>query len=152
MTSEQISYKTNNNGKIYRQGSLKGIPSSGGITFGKTKIVKLESVILPKKELSQKQIPDEIKRFDSGLEILVAEFRNLLSRLNTDEKNVTAIIESNLLLLQDPYVNNSIRNKIKSGLSADSAIVNEFDSRKHFFKESKDEILRERAVELDNIK
>ncbi len=133
-------------------GNLKGIPASAGIAIGKAKIIQPEILNLSDKKISNEEIPNELKLFDTVIENLIEEFNDVISRIKVEQSNVTAIIESNLLILQDPFVNESIKNYIKSGLPVENAVAKEFDTKKHFFKESKDDILRERAHELDHIK
>jgi phosphotransferase system enzyme I (PtsI) len=133
-------------------GNLKGIPASAGIAIGKAKIIQPEIVSLNDSKIDVEEIPGELELFDRVIETLVEEFNDVIKKVKTNESNVVAIIESNLLILKDPYVNESIKNYIKSGLNIENAVVKEFDSKKQFFKESKDDILKERAHELDHIK
>ncbi|MFW5663275.1 MAG: phosphoenolpyruvate--protein phosphotransferase, partial [Bacteroidota bacterium] len=56
------------------------------------------------------------------------------------------------VMLNDPVLNDSIKDKINSGLTVENAIIREFDSQKQFLKNSRDELLQERAIELDHLK
>jgi phosphotransferase system enzyme I (PtsI) len=45
----------------------------------------------------------------------------------------------------------AIKARIHSGLSVESSVVREFESQKQYLKKAKDALLRERAIDLDNI-
>ncbi|MBM2814310.1 MAG: Phosphoenolpyruvate--protein phosphotransferase [Ignavibacteria bacterium] len=130
---------------------IKGIPSSYGIAIGPAVVIKSESVIMPS-IICEIDIPEEIKRFEIAQHDLIDEFTTHLSKSAKESKNVFAILESNLLILKDPFLNESIRRRIKDGFPVESAVILEFDHQKQFFQQSKDKLLKEKSFELDNIK
>lgn len=133
-------------------GTLKGIPSSAGIAIGKAKIIEPENISYSNEILPENSRKNEVERYETAIKTLIDEFNIVIKKVKTDKSNITAIIESNLLIIQDPIVNNSIKNYISSGYYAEKAIIKEFDEKKHLFQNAKDEILKERAHELDHIK
>lgn len=146
---EKQSKTENGNGN---QMVMKGIPSSPGIIIGKAFVIKQESLIVPDEKIPLDQINDELNRFDNAQSDLVQQFLLSLNRVKSETGNIAAIMETNLLILSDPVITDSIKNTIKKGFSAESAVVQEFEKQRNYFKNTKDEILRERAVELDHIK
>lgn len=135
-----------------KQGILKGIPSSPGISIGKARIYKADNLTAQANRLPKKKIPQEIERYKSAIAVLVSEFTELLEKVKDESRNISAIIESNLLILSDTIVQDSIIERIKDGYYAENAVIKEFDVQKSYFTKTRDEILRERAIELDHIK
>jgi len=131
---------------------LKGIASSPGIEQGKAALIIPEPIVIPSSKIEQERIEEEINRFEFAVKSLVDEFTDILNRMKDDKTNVSAIIETNILYLQDPYIQDGIINRIKDRYFAESAVIQEFDNQRIFFKSTKDALLRERATELDQIK
>ncbi len=131
---------------------LKGIASSPGIEQGKAALIIPEPIVIPSSKIEQERIEEEINRFEFAVKSLVDEFTDILNRMKDDKTNVSAIIETNILYLQDPYIQDGVINRIKDRYSAESAVIQEFDNQRIFFKSTKDALLRERATELDQIK
>jgi phosphotransferase system enzyme I (PtsI) len=138
--------------KTSEQKIYKGIPSSSGIMIGRAVVIQPESIIIPEHTLQAEQIDDEIKRFNSALDAYKNDLNRVIANVKNDEANLSAIIESNVLMLEDPSLTMPIENNIKSGYTAESSIVSAIDKLKSFFKTTKDAILQERIFELDNIK
>ncbi len=133
--------------KIY-----KGIPSSSGIMIGRAVILQPESLIIPEHTLENNEIDNEVARFQQAVESYKQDLNKVAMNVKSDEANLSAIIESNVLMLEDPTLTVPIENSIKNGIPAESSIVSTIDKLKSFFKTTKDDILRERIFELDNIK
>ncbi|HPO62209.1 MAG TPA: phosphoenolpyruvate--protein phosphotransferase [Candidatus Kapabacteria bacterium] len=131
---------------------LKGVASSPGIEQGKAALIIPEPIVIPSSKIENERIEEEINRFEFAVKSLVDEFTDILNRMKDDKTNVTAIIETNILYLQDPYIQEGIISRIKDRYSAESAVIQEFDNQRIFFKSAKDALLRERATELDQIK
>jgi len=131
---------------------LKGIPSSPGMAYGKAFILKPEVIIIPNIQISPDKIPNEIERLESGLQVMIDEIQSALDKVKSESHNISAILETNLLILNDEYILNSIRNRIKDCYSAESAVIQEYDNQIKLFKNSKDSILQERSYELEYLK
>jgi len=131
---------------------LKGVASSPGIEQGKAALIIPEPIVIPSSKIENERIEEEINRFKFAVKSLVDEFTDILNRMKDDKTNVSAIIETNILYIQDPYIQEGIIKRIKDRYSAESAVIQEFDNQRIFFKSAKDALLRERATELDQIK
>ncbi len=145
-TSGSISHAYSGNNVV------RGIPSSGGMAFGKALVLHREDIVIPTDRINQEDIPKEFERFECAFNALTDEFNELLERVKDESANVGAILETNILVLSDPVLLDSIKSMIEDGISAENSIINEFAKQTSFLKKSKDTILRERAVELDQIK
>ena len=133
-------------------GILKGIPSSAGIIIGQAIILETETFISPTESISMEQIPSEIERFRNAVLELNDEFTIVLKKADNRIGNIISILETNLFVLNDPFINDEIEKKIKLGFTSESSVIQEFEKQKSFFKASRDELLRERALEIDHIK
>lgn len=134
---------------------FKGIPSSSGIAMGKVFVIKFEisnSSKIGKKKLHKSKIDIEIKRFNTTVETVKSEFETLISKQSSDIQSVKNILESSLLILEDPIFHENIINEINQGYNCEEAIIKEVEKQKSYFKKSKDFILREKAAEFDEIK
>ncbi len=140
------------NNLMNKEQKFNGIPSSPGIAIGRAVILKPETVVFPVEDVPAERIPDELSRFDKAVEDLVNEFTELVDKVKEEAGAVVSIIETNTLIISDKMLHAAVTDRINNGESAESAVVSEFDRQKQFFKHSNDVILRERAVDLDQIK
>lgn len=131
---------------------MKGIPSSTGVSIGKAFILSAELNTLAQERISSFDIPQEIEKLESAFSELSNELNLLLNSVKFTSRNVYAVIEANFLLVNDSILIDSIKNRIKKGFSAGSALIQEFDHQKQIFLAAKDSLLRERIIELDQIK
>ncbi|HRP02335.1 MAG TPA: phosphoenolpyruvate--protein phosphotransferase [Candidatus Kapabacteria bacterium] len=133
-------------------GILKGIPASNGIVVGKCFVVDDVINIIANELISDEEVGNEITRLEEVYRLIRAEFDEAYHKVQTVSNSVRAIIESNLFIVNDVYIEKEIVNIIKDRHSAESSVIQVFEKQKTFFKKSKDPILRERSVELDHIK
>ncbi len=131
---------------------LRGVPSSHGIAYAPSIIVQPEKIIETEEKIEPNQIDSELARFQNAINNLVEEFQIILDKIDEKSRNVAAVVETNVIILSDPFLIESIENKIKECKSAEIAITEEFAGQIHMLRQAKDAILRERAQELDQIK
>lgn len=131
---------------------LRGIPSSPGISYGYAFVIEPETVVIPSHIIDKTKINDELEKFESARNELISEYYLALRKVQFESKNIHAVIETNILIISDSVLSNGIRRRIESGYSAESSIIQEFDTQKQYLQEANDYLLRERALELDNIK
>ena len=130
---------------------LSGIPCSPGIAIGDALVIQPELVVLPSKKIESHEIPLEISRYETAITELMEDFFLIIDKMGKESKNISAIIETHILMLKDPFLNDEIIKRISAGYSAESAVIQEFDHQKQFFKLSNDKLLREKAIDLDHI-
>lgn len=152
LTPSNIIYGKHDYKMLKEQFVLKGIPTSSGIAIGKAITLQPEMLISPNITVPPDEIPKELKRFEKAHSNLLHQFMASLQKVKNESSNIIAIIETNLLILTDPFLNDSVKQTISGGLSVESAIVAEFDKQRNFFRNSNDTLLRERAAEIDSIK
>ncbi len=130
---------------------LRGIPSSPGIAIGNARLLVMDAIITPARTLPKSKIPKEIDRFESAINELVREFQGVLGKVDPDAKNVMAVLETNLFILTDDILLDSVKDRIRTGMTVESSVIQEFESQKSYLKKAKDSLLRERAIDLDNM-
>lgn len=130
---------------------LRGIPSSPGMSLGKAVIINSRSVFVSSTTEPINDIPYEIQRFKSAIKKISSEINSFLE-IKTFSKNIRAIIESGLLMLNDDFIHKSIINMIEKGQSAEQAVVDEFENQKQFFLNSDDALLKERIIDVEQLK
>ena len=135
-----------------RRGILKGIPSSDGIVIANAYLLSSDNLISPDEKINSDQIDNELERLDNAYSNLNIEFDTTLTKVKDSGAIIKSIIESNLMIINDEFIKNDIKDFIKQGFTAESSIIKEFELQKSFFKYSNDPILKERSIELDHIK
>jgi phosphotransferase system enzyme I (PtsI) len=91
-------------------------------------------------------------RYDEALAACIENLRSTYLLAEREIGNVASILETYELILTDITINEGIRTRIDGGIPAEHAISAEYDEKRMLFVGMKDEILRERAVDIDNVK
>ncbi len=134
--------------------TLKGIPAAPGIAIGKTMFLASEELSIPRRPITEEQIPLEVLRLEEALiktrhQILAIQKR-LAEELGQEHAD---ILNAHLLVLEDQ----SVREEIISGLKAQrvnvEAIFHEVLQR-HLkaFSRTEDEYLRERTADIEDVR
>lgn len=152
MLDESISLNKEPNIQSQVQGFLKGIPSSSGIAIGKAFIIEPEPVVVGNNYISNELIDSEIERFKHIIHCLDNDYNDVINNSKSLGASALNIIETYQLLINDQFILENILKRIKSGFDAESSVIKEYDFQKSLFLNAKDEILRERAVDIDNVK
>lgn len=140
------------NSAMIATGFLKGIPSSPGIVISKALVIQPEIFISSNDKVSSEAIPIEIERLSQAWKDLNLEFKAVMERIPESNPGAVNILETNLLIIKDEYLQKSINTFIYEGYTAESAVIREFEKQKVYLLNSRDKILRERATELDHVK
>lgn len=149
---EHNNYDFNSNEQLNKEFILKGIPSSPGTAIGKSIVFEPEQISGPV-NISEESVPEiELDRFENAIKELESEFSESIESVKNEPGNISAILETNILIITDFSMISSVKEKIFKGYSAESAINQSFDNQLKFFKQSKDRILKERAIEIIHIK
>lgn len=151
-TAMQDNQSSKINSKQNSQGFLKGIPSSSGIAIGTALIIEPDPVVSDNNRISPDMVEAELERFNNMLTALNNDFNDVIANSNFLGPSALSIIETYQFLINDEYINNNIRNRITSGFNAESAVIREYESQKNLFRNAKDQILRDRTLDIDNVK
>jgi phosphoenolpyruvate-protein phosphotransferase (PTS system enzyme I) len=135
-----------------KQKIIKGIPSSPGLAMGKAIVIIPEIQDISPKVIENLNVEEEKERFDSALSEVVFEFHLILDKVRNKSRNVYAVIETNLMILTDLVFQEAVKERISNGYTAEGAIINEFDEQTRILQNSRDNLLKDRAQELTQIK
>lgn len=136
----------------FREKIIKGIPASPGIAIGKAAAVAGPNVRSKHKRVSLEKIPAEHDRYAQALESCREELNGIIQSAQDESKAVAQILETQLLILQDVSMQNAIRKSIEKGVHAEDAVIEAYDRQQQHLRVARDPILRERAVDLENVK
>jgi phosphotransferase system enzyme I (PtsI) len=133
--------------------SFRGIPASPGIAIASCVVIAGEQhdevrvVVVPVENRAAEHV-----RYDEALAACIENLRSTYLLAEREIGNVASILETYELILTDITINEGIRTRIDGGMPAEHAISAEYDEKRMLFVGMKDEILRERAVDIDNVK
>lgn len=142
--------KTVNNGMI----TITGVPASPGIVFGKSYCYLKKIIKVDKSSILKNAIPQEVVRLEHAIERSEYELKKIISfAANQVGKTEIKIFEAQILILQDIILLEGIKSRIKNELTNAEAVVDsEFSKYQSIMLNAKDEYLRERAHEVEDIK
>lgn len=127
---------------------LKGIVASKGIEIGKAyKFIK-EKVEVSKTTISLDDINSEIDKITKAID----SYMNDLNSRDFDNEEEKAVRDAHIELLSDPYLINTIKDKItNSHVAADWALDETIQEMVAMMESLDDEYLRERAMDYKDI-
>ncbi len=130
---------------------LKGIPASPGIAVGKAFVISTESPAVTLERIELPEIPAEIARFRSAVDATTAELAHAAELARRESSTVGSIIDSYLLIANDPMMLKGVERRIERGTPAETAVQQEFDVHKSTLYQAKDAFLRERVQDFDHV-
>lgn len=130
---------------------LKGTAASEGIGIGKVLAVKKKEIAYKKHDISD--IQAELLRYREAVTKFIERTRKIADRVaaNTGEKEAE-ILRGHILMINDPYMNSEIEKLIESGQCAEDSLSAICDSFIKMFSSVDDEITKQRAVDVVDIK
>ena len=130
---------------------LKGIPASPGVAVGKAYVYAKEFTIVERK-VKKSEVKGELKKFRIALERSKKQILEIkektLREIGEKEAN---IFQAQLLMLEDPMFVNEVENKIRCGKNAEAAVNEVVENLVSTFSAIKDEYLKERALDIQDI-
>lgn len=131
----------------------KGLPASGGIVIGPAYVYVREEVYVSERILTPEEIEFENLLLAEAIDRSRDELKKIVSfareKLNED---AAAIFESQLMMLDDPEMHKALELRLRQERkNADFLIHNELEKYRVLFGAAKDEMLRDRMVDLDEV-
>jgi len=132
---------------------LKGIPAAPGIKIGKAYLIGQEDYVVPKKVISEAQIPFEVARFEDAL---INTRREILDLQNKVSKGMgtehAEIFDAHLLVLEDRMLIEEVISRVKKEkLSIDYIFYQVLKRYADVFSKVEDEYLRERISDINDV-
>jgi len=134
--------------------TLKGIPAAPGVAMGKALFLDSEDFMVPRRPITEDQIPYELLRLEEALIKTRHQIIGIQKRLGQELGQEHAeILNAHLLVLEDQTLREEIINGLKHQLLNVEAIFNDIISR-HLkaFARTEDEYLRERTADIDDVR
>lgn len=136
-----------------REKHFKAIPASHGVVMGTAFALKPIPLSASMLRVEATDTESELHRFTTAVTSCSTELETVLSLAQENiPLSVASIIESQLLILKDFTLGDTISQHISQGYTAERAIIEEFDTQQQFLHTAKDQFLRERAIELEHVK
>ncbi len=124
---------------------LRGIAISDGRSVGVVQIAKSVNSLAREAQ----SVACEIERYQLAVEAVTVELASL--RDMTEDSEQHDIMETHLMLLDDPGLSEPIQQLINDGISAYDAVKQTVESIAQDFEQLNDEYLRARAVDIRDI-
>ncbi|MBQ9375390.1 MAG: phosphoenolpyruvate--protein phosphotransferase [Ruminococcus sp.] len=130
---------------------LKGIGSSEGYGIGKVLIVKEQSLyFVPRSDCDPER---ELERYKKAVDEFCNKTKQVAEHLKEAVGEQEAgIINSHIVMIKDPYMNEEIEKLIQAGHCAESALASVCHKFSNMFSSAKDELTKQRAVDVHDIK
>ncbi len=132
---------------------LKGIPASPGIALGKAFILNSETFSVSKKEISEKDLPREIARFEEALIRTRQEILGIQERISEQLGIKHAeIFNAHLLVLEDRTLLEEVISRLKKELLCVEYIFDDVLKKyMNVFSKVEDEYLKERVSDIRDV-
>ena len=129
---------------------LSGISASHGIGIGSIRVIKehdlhYEAVTIEDIGAEKKRFEDAVEQFKKETAEMAEEIRK---RIGPKEAE---ILESHLLMIDDPTMSEEMRKLIDMGQCSESAVEAVCDSFISLFSELNDEFMQQRATDVSDI-
>jgi len=128
-----------------------GTSASPGIALGKVLIVEHEELVIEKKDINS--VEEELNRFDSAIKTSIVELSHVRDKaLKELGKEKASIFEAHLMVLDDPELLKSTKDKISNdNLNAEFAFKEIIDQFITIFEAMDNEYMRERAADIKDV-
>ena len=128
---------------------LQGTPVSPGIEEGPVAILDFPEVPLHQEKIPQAEIPRQVRLFERARQEILRNLRELRAGL---ERHLADLVESQIQLLQDPYLVRRIRELIEEEEhQAEYAVYRVFDEMAQALEKSQTVYMQDRAQELRHL-
>ncbi len=131
--------------------ALKGIAGSEGYGTGRAVIISNDIPDYEDRKITDAAAEKDRlqKAFDGFLRKTADMIEEMKDRVG--ESN-TAILEGHIMMLNDPYMQEEIMNRIDEGICAETAVKEACDTFIQIFSQTDDELIRQRATDVGDIK
>lgn len=135
------------------QKELQGIIASPGIRIGKAYLYRGVKIVIPKYQISEKEIPGEIERFERTLDKTKQEIKAIQQRIaGSLSSDMADIFTSHLMVLEDPQITDKARAMVKDEKRNIEWVLNDISLQLiKSLDQIEDEYLRERIIDISDI-
>ena len=134
--------------------SVSGLATSRGFAVGPVFLYSKSSALaVPEYVLSDADVEAELIRYRAALAETRRQIEELAAKFKSDADGIASdVLANHLLLLEDPMANSAVERRIRDEhLNAEAAIRRTTDDFRAMFAKMKDEYLRERQRDVEDI-
>ena len=133
---------------------LRGIPAAPGVAIGKTILYDSEELLVPRRAITEEQIPSELLRLEEALIQTRHQILGIQRRLSDEMGQEHAeIFDAHLLVLEDQTVRAEVIAGLKTQHLNVEAIFHDVIRRYlRAFSRTEDEYLRDRAADIEDVR
>ena len=134
-----------------REKRIRGVGAAGGIVEGKAHVLDRRKARISKRYIGAGQVEREIRRIEEALAKAKADLKRIKEILAHEEIHEHSyILDSHLMILEDPMLLEAIRETIASGRkNAEWALCSAFENFKRMFDTVDNDYLKERKSDFD---
>jgi len=125
---------------------FQGLPASKGVIIGKVKKFDLKSLRIERKQAKSKR--EELSKFDKAKRRIIKELESVLEHFRGSYRK---IIESEILIINDPVIEDEVKKEIEKGYTAEFAFIESMRRFLSKMEESESTLFRERAREINHL-
>lgn len=132
---------------------FQGMPVAPGIASGPVFVHWMDDEDVPVRDISEKDIPDEVTRFESALIATRAELLDIQQRIASSlGAKDASIFDAHLLVVEDrTLIDEVLRNLQRDHNNVEFVFHQVAERYRRSLSEIDDEYLRERAVDLEDV-
>jgi len=132
---------------------LKGLPAAPGITIGKAYLIDSEDFSVNKRRISEKQLPEEINRFQDALIRTRSEILKIKDKISKEiGMEHGEIFSAHLLVLEDTMLIEEVIAKMKKDkICVEYVFLEILKKYINTFSKMNDEYLRERISDINDV-
>ena len=133
--------------------SLKGIPVSPGIAYGKVVFLEGTPMGIISRNILEAEVPDELNRFKRALDTAKEELKEIEKRIGKEVGEETASIFSfQAVMLEDPVIISEIRSEVAvKHINVEAAVSRVIEKYQNMFFKLDDMYIRVRASDIVDV-
>lgn len=131
--------------------TLKGVSVSKGLAIGRVRVIEKAQLKISRSRIEDQEIDNELNRFSKSVDFVIDEIEQLASEVSHSEENKD-ILNTHMMILQDPEFHNSIDSKIRNELlSLEQAINEHFVKVVELFKNMDSSYMQQRSSDYEDV-
>jgi len=139
--------------EIKEEKIIKGIPASPGIAIGKAFLLETEEPVVPRRQISDEELPQEISRFEEALiqtrKEIVEIQKKIAEEMGTEHAE---IFNAHLLVLEDKMFLEEVISRLrKEKFTVEYILIDVIKKYIKVFSKMDDEYLKERISDIDDV-
>ena len=130
---------------------LHGLAVSSGIAIGKAHLLKEKELEIDERQLEENQTENEFNLFKISIKAVIKEIVEYIQNFSMSKED-TAILETHVMILNDPEFHNQIKRLImEEKRNLEHAIRLHFNKTIDVFRKMENELYSDRAIDYEDV-